>query len=148
MPDPRLYRSLYLGLDLGTSGARAVVIDAAGAVRASGRAAAFAALDRALAKVEPRDIAAMAMAVDGTSGTLPALDAGGEPLGDALMYDDRAADPEALARIDAAAPATSAARGPTSDLAKAFALAACAPRRILHQETGSRGGGSATPIIR
>jgi sugar (pentulose or hexulose) kinase len=146
MPDPRLYRSLYLGLDLGTSGARAVVIDAAGAVRASGRAAAFAALDGALAKVEPRDIAAMA--VDGTSGTLLALDAGGEPLGDALMYDDRAADPEALARIDAAAPATSAARGPTSGLAKAFALAACAPRRILHQETGSRGGGSATPIIR
>ena len=140
MPDARL----FLGMDLGTSGARAVVIDEGGAVRAHASAAlsdfganprspalwrrtAFAALDGALAQVAPADIAALA--VDGTSGTLLALDAGGEPLGDALMYDDRAAS----ARIDAAAPRESAARGPTSGLAKAFALAARGPRRIVHQ---------------
>ncbi len=143
MADPRL----YLGLDLGTSGARVIVIDAAGGARASAsaamtdfggnprapavwRAAAFAALDRARAQVDFHDISAMA--IDGTSGTLLAVDAQSEPLGDALMYDDRS-DSGLCARVDAAAPAQSAARGATSGLAKAFALAARGPRLILHQ---------------
>lgn len=139
---------LYLGLDIGTSGARAVVIDEAGQPRATARtamaefgdnprapsvwrAAAFRALDLALAQVEASGIAALA--VDGTSGTLLALDRSGAPLGDAMMYDDRAADADALGRIAASAPATSAAHGPTGGLAKAFDLLQRAPARIVHQ---------------
>src|SRR6056297_3852032 len=90
MPD------LYLGLDIGTSGARAVIVDAAGAVRAENRspmsahgrdmrapgvwwAAAEAAVRGALADVDPGDV--VALAVDGTSGTMLALDARAEPTG-------------------------------------------------------------------
>jgi sugar (pentulose or hexulose) kinase len=141
-------KRLFLGLDIGTSGARAVVIDEDGQPRAMAkaamaefganpraplvwRAAAFHAVDLALAQVDPARIAALA--VDGTSGTLLALDSAGAPLGDALMYDDRAADAGALGRIAAAAPATSAAHGPTGGLGKAFDLLARAPARIAHQ---------------
>jgi xylulokinase len=141
-------KRLFLGLDIGTSGARAVVIDEDGQPRAMAkaamaefganpkappvwRAAAFHALDLALAQVDPARI--VALAVDGTSGTLLALDSAGAPLGDALMYDDRAADADALSRIAAAAPAASAAHGPSGGLGKAFDLLARAPARIAHQ---------------
>jgi len=139
---------LFLGLDIGTSGARVLVIDEAGGLRAAAksamadhggdlrapnvwRAAAFHALNLALAQINPAEI--VALAVDGTSGTMLALDAAGDPLGDGLMYDDRAADAAALTLIAAAAPPTSAAHGPTSGLAKAFDLLTRAPARIAHQ---------------
>ena len=114
-----------LGLDLGTSGARAVLIDAEGRSVAKGKAAladfgensrrpavwlaaAEAAVDAALAEVEAARIAAIA--VDGTSGTMLALDAAGAPIGDALMYNDASSDGAALEAIARHAPAASAAR--------------------------------------
>ncbi len=139
---------LYLGLDLGTSGARAVVIDASGAVVAQGKAAlaefganlrnpqvwrqaADKAVESALAHCDRTRVAAIA--VDGTSGTMLAVDAAGAPLGDGLMYNDPSSDAAAVAAIANAAPPASAAHGPTSGLAKAMSLRALEPTKILHQ---------------
>src|SRR4051812_15109388 len=104
---------LYLGLDLGTSGARALVIDAAGEIVASGKsamaehgpnardprvwlAASTVSVKAALAGVEPGWV--RALSVDGTSGTVLAIDARGHPLGEALMYND-AAEPAGVLAI-------------------------------------------------
>jgi len=139
---------LFLGLDLGTSGARAVVIDAQGRSLSAAKAAladfgdnprqpavwlaaAEAAIDAALASIDRGRIAALS--VDGTSGTMLALDAEGAPIGDALMYNDVSSDRAALEAIARFAPATSAAHGATSGLAKAAQLRARAPRTIAHQ---------------
>jgi sugar (pentulose or hexulose) kinase len=139
---------LFLGLDLGTSGARAVVIDGSGAAVASGRAAiadfgadprdpqvwwraAEAALRAALAGCEAARI--VALAVDGTSGTMLAVDAAGRPLGGALMYNDPCRDRDILDRIATHAPRESAAHGATSGLARALILSRLAPARLLHQ---------------
>jgi xylulokinase len=138
---------LYLGLDLGTSGARALLIDDAGEVVASGKAgmreqgpnprdprvwlsAAEAALRGALAGVDPERIAALC--VDGTSGTVLAVDALGRPLGEGLMYND-AAEPAGVLAVAESAPDVSAAHGSTSGLAKAMQLRALKPNRVLHQ---------------
>jgi D-ribulokinase len=139
---------LFLGLDIGTSGARAVVVDSFGRTLGSGKAAmsdfgansrdpatwwkaATAAIEGALAPVDRSRIAALS--VDGTSGTLLALDRAGEPLGDALMYNDASPDAALIAAIATTAPPTSAAHGPTSGLAKAMALRDRNPSRIVHQ---------------
>lgn len=144
MPD----KALFLGLDLGTSGARAVVIDATGAQVASFRsamadhgtnhrdpavwwAAAQAALKGALAQVDAGHL--RAVAVDGTSGTMVALDGAGQPLGEGLMYNDPCTDAGILQAIAAHAPATSAAHGATSGAARAMLLARRAPQKVLHQ---------------
>ena len=142
MPD------LFLGIDIGTSGARAIVIDADEVVRAEASspmaehgtnhrapqvwwAAASSATEVALAMVDPRQV--RALAIDGTSGTMLSLDASGAPLGDGLMYNDACADAAILDRIAAVAPADSAARGSSSALARAIRLAASGAVRVVHQ---------------
>jgi D-ribulokinase len=141
MPDA----DLFLGLDIGTSGARAVVIDDAGRDVATGMAAmgsntrdpqvwwraACDAMQGALAGVERSRI--VAMSVDGTSGSMVAVDAQGIPLADGLMYNDPCADASILDAIAMQAPATSAALGPTSGLARAFLLQSFRPHKVLHQ---------------
>ncbi len=141
--------AMYLGLDIGTSGARAVAIDDAGAVRGEGRAAmadfgadhrdpgvwwaaARAALGAALETIPPG--ALRAICVDGTSGTMLPVDGEGAPLAGGRMYNDPCTDAGILAAIDGNAPATSAARGASSGLARALELvAATRPAAILHQ---------------
>ncbi|WP_157271290.1 FGGY-family carbohydrate kinase [Azohydromonas aeria] len=146
-------RRLFLGLDLGTSGVRAVVVDAAGAVQALAREplpasrrdgarvtqdpaawwdAARRALAAALSAVDRRALAALA--VDGTSGTLLLTDAQGTPLAPALMYDDAACTEEAQ-RIAAVAPPDTAARGPACALARLLHLQQQLPQaaHALHQ---------------
>ncbi len=141
--------ALFLGLDLGTSGARAVVIDAGGTVLASAKsamadhgdnlrdpeiwaAAADHALRGALGQVDARQV--RALAVDGTSGTLLACDDAGRPLGDGLMYNDPCTDQVILDAIATHAPATSAAHGPTSGAARVILLARTPGlTRALHQ---------------
>ena len=132
---------LFLGLDLGTSGARAIVIDANGRSVSTGKAAladfgenprspavwlaaAEAAMDAALAPIDAARVAAIA--VDGTSGTMLALDAAGAPIGDALMYNDASSDQAALEAIARHAPATSAA----ANLAASASL-----RTVAHSTT-------------
>ena len=63
-----------------------------------------------------------ALAVDGTSGTMVAVDIHGEPIGPARMYDKPCDDPAVLARIEAHAPKGSAALGPTSALARVLMM--------------------------
>lgn len=129
---------LAIGIDIGTSGVRAVALDEALAVVGSSaaamadhgenwrdpgtwRAAFEAAFNGLLGTIDVSDV--VAVAVDGTSGTLLAVDETGMPLGDALMYSDPVADDRILAGIRANAPAASATHGPTSGLAKSISLA-------------------------
>lgn len=138
-----------IGIDVGTSGVRCVAMTGGGEVvgHASVKHADFgsdgrdplvwwrateAALQSLLTHVPA--IRIMALAVDGTSGTILPIDADGNPLMKALMYNDAVSDQAILARIDTSAPRACAARGPTSGLAKAMTfLAVPALSRILHQ---------------
>ena len=147
--------TLYLGIDVGTSGCRACVIDAASAIQAEvsvplpapvQRQGGFEqdaeiwweslgeVLDRLAARIALAGVDAIA--VDGTSGTLLCADAQGTPLGPALMYHDARAIEEAR-QIAALAPPESAAHGPTSSLAKLLYLhargATHGARHAVHQ---------------
>ena len=120
---------MYLGLDFGTSGARACVIDNNKAVVHEQRVAypnpyeqtptewRFA-LHTLLSAV-PKDIAAglHGIALDGTSGTVLLCDEALEPCSPALLYSDNRAQPQA-AQLDAIAPDGSTACSATSGLAK------------------------------
>ena len=132
-----------LGIDIGTSGVRAAVLDGEGReVRSAARRFADAdkrapvawlgALDAVLGELDLTNIGAIA--VDGTSGTLVGLDADSAVVAGPLMYDDRTDDADLISRIDAAAPATSAARGAGSGAAKALRLLAePGVVRVAHQ---------------
>jgi sugar (pentulose or hexulose) kinase len=127
---------LCVGIDLGTSGVRAVACDETGSVVGQGAAvlarpvledgrlgqdpalwweAVRLALARLFAAVPASAVGAVA--VDGTSGTLLVSDGAGRPLGPALMYNDGSCAAEA-ARIRALAPPESGAHGASSALAK------------------------------
>ena len=74
------------------------------------------------------------IAVDGTSGTLVALDAGNAPLGAASLYNDTCDDPAIVAAIADAAPAASPARGAVTPLGRAIQLSRrSGVHRIVHQ---------------
>ena len=71
-----------------------------------------------------------AVAIDGTSGTLVAIDAHGDPLAEGSMYNDEAA----LDDRAEAARAAPAHASPTSPLARALGLRRrFKPAKILHQ---------------
>jgi len=120
-----------IGIDLGTSGVRAEVLGPDGSTVASLRrswpdtrrvpadAAAWWQAVRALLRDAAGRIPGepVAIAVDGTSATLLALDANGEPLGPALMYDDARAVEQARV-LSTIAPREAAVHGPASSAAK------------------------------
>ncbi|MCA1790984.1 MAG: FGGY-family carbohydrate kinase [Thioalkalivibrio sp.] len=144
-----------IGIDLGTSGVRAEILDAAGASLGALRSAwpvrsgseepggpddpdvwwaAVSDLLRQAARRLPD--APVAIAVDGTSATLLAVDGAGDPIGPALMYNDaRALDEGEYLR--GIAPPTSAAHGASSSAAKLLWLRRegrlRGARRVLHQ---------------
>ena len=140
---------LAMGIDVGTSGIRAAALNSDGATialtgadmaefgddrrdPAVWRRALEAALMRLFENVEPGRIGAVA--VDGTSGTVLGLNASGDPVGTALMYDDAVQDPDIPAAIAAVAPRESAAHGAASALARAIVLQERpGVRRIVHQ---------------
>jgi sugar (pentulose or hexulose) kinase len=147
--------SLYLGIDFGTSGCRACVIDAGRRVVAEARmplpppqrngaaveqdpAIWWSALEALLAELRTRtdlaDIAALC--VDGTSSTLLICDARGRPLAPALMYNDTRAR-DASQQVAAVAPYDCAAHGASASLAKLLWLlqlpVARQARHALHQ---------------
>ncbi len=139
---------LFLGLDIGTSGARAIVIDAGGVVQAEGKAvmadfgrnhrdpscwwqAAAAATRKTLRQTDPVSI--RAVSVDGTSGTVLGVDGDLEPLGDGAMYNDPCTDRAILDSIRVAAPAGSPAIGSSSALARALSLSKQRAKFVLHQ---------------
>ncbi len=146
---------LFIGIDFGTSGCRAIAIDSAARIVAQAAVdlpnapreglghtqdpliwwqALEQVLDTLLRDLDRRRVSALA--IDGTSATLLLTDATGTPLGPALLYDDARAT-DAAARIVAVAPPDSATRSATSSLAKllylldqpGYALA----RHALHQ---------------
>lgn len=127
---------LFIGIDLGTSGCRAVAIDeqhhmhgeAAVDLPAPNRrgtqveqdpelwwAAVCHCLDSLTAKIDASQVAAIA--VDGTSASLLLTDGQGTPLSPALMYNDARASTQAEA-IARAAPKNTAAQGASCALAK------------------------------
>ncbi|RCS21827.1 carbohydrate kinase [Phyllobacterium salinisoli] len=141
-------RAIAVGIDLGTSGARAAALSQTGEV--VGFAAVhftdpaemkspaawrnrveecLTALSQctSLANVE-------GLAVDGTSGTVLSVDGQGRPLGGVLMYNDPCPDAAIVERIAAVAPAESPARGANSGLARAIHLLKRSPdAKLLHQ---------------
>jgi sugar (pentulose or hexulose) kinase len=157
-PDPQGGRPaegpLFAGVDVGTSGVRVAVIDAADALVAFAAApmpqpvrdakggvrqdpaiwfatfdAAFDALPGSLTRG-----AVAAIAVAGTSGTIVGVNAHGEPVAPARMYNEATARDEAL-MIAAVAPAETAAHGVTSPLGRAIRLMndEIGLVRVLHQ---------------
>lgn len=135
-----------IGLDLGTSGMRAALVDAAREPvafaaapippeRRRDPAAWWDAARAALAALAGQASLAgvRALAVDGTSGTVLPVDAAGAPLAPASLYNDPA-DPASVAAVAAAAPPGSAARGATSPLARALAWRGLPGlARVLHE---------------
>lgn len=146
---------LFVGIDLGTSGCRAVAIDRQGTEHAASAVALPTPLRRgpqveqdprlwregighileALLAQIPREHV-RAIAVDGTSATLLLADGAGAPVGSALLYNDARATAEAE-EIARAAPRESGAHGATSALAKLLYLQrqgqANSARYALHQ---------------
>ena len=133
-------QALFIGIDLGTSGCRAIAIDSDGqpvaqastSMPAPSRDGNRAEQDaniwwqavqkttyELLSQIEVESV--KSIAVDGTSGTLLLTDDNGKPLGPALMYNDGRSQLEArhIAKI---APRESAAHGATSALAKLLQL--------------------------
>jgi sugar (pentulose or hexulose) kinase len=126
--------SLYLGIDFGTSGARAVVIDADGtsqveaqcsfeavsgkqAVRRTPTVAWEKALFSLLEEIpgELREI--KAIAINGTSSTVLLCDDAGKPLDDPILYNDARGE-AVLDQVKAIAPPNHPVISATSSLAK------------------------------
>ena len=142
---------LALGIDIGTSGVRIAALNEGGDVVAQA-AVATAAPDRdgsditqdpmvwwrgvetAFAELGQHiKLASVGVVgVDGTSGTVLAIDAGGRPLAPARMYNEPCSW-QAVEAIAAHAPVTSAARGNSSALGRALKLQALGTHPILHQ---------------
>ncbi len=125
--------ALFIGIDIGTSGARAVAMTASFDIVAGGSArldsfsknhrdpagwwsAVQSALTEVLDSIERKHV--RAISIDGTSGTVLPVDSSGRPLAEPLMYNDPVTDRSILDAIAANAPQTSAAHGTTSGLAK------------------------------
>ena len=134
--------SRYVGIDLGTSGCRAIAIDDRGKPVAEARAPLpgsrrsqvghseqdpgdwWQAVSTVLDEIaSERGALVRALCVDGTSSSLLLCDGKGEPCTPALMYDDTRAVEQAH-QIAQTAPLDSAARGPGSALAKLLYLRA------------------------
>lgn len=133
-----------LGIDIGTSGVRVVARSIDGVLLAMAAAPLpksdgslqdpalwWDAVASAFSRLNLQSIQILALAIDGTSGTILPIDAAGKPLALASMYND-VADPAHVTRIKQAAPPETAAHGATSPLARAMARQSGAAR-ILHQ---------------
>lgn len=127
-----------LGIDTGTSGVRIVARGINGAVLAMS-AASFApstqdpalwwqTIETAFSTLSLDGLKVLALAIDGTSGTIMPIDERGAPTAGASMYNANA-EPEKVALVAAVAPKDTAALGGSSPLARALALQG----RIVHQ---------------
>lgn len=150
-PAKSLKPAAYLGIDLGTSGCRGMAIDDGGQVLAESRRP-LPAPERHLPGHSEQDpelwwqavltmlgeLAAQLtdhhptrLAIDGTSASLLLTDAGGMPLGPALMYDDSRARDQ-LDRIARHAPAEAAVHSASASLAKLLLLQQTLPPTARH----------------
>ena len=127
---------LYIGIDLGTTGCRAIAVDASGTLQGEMSApiptpprnedevtqdptvwwkAVTGCLQNLLKEIDPQRV--QVLAVDGTSGTLLLCDVKGNPVTPAIMYNDRRAVGQAK-KIASLASDDSGAQGASSSLAK------------------------------
>jgi D-ribulokinase len=138
-----------VGIDVGTSGVRCVAMIESGAIIGQSSVklaelgsdsrdpsvwwrATEAALQSLLKQVPVSRI--IALAVDGTSGTMLPIDAHANPLANALMYNDAVEDASILNAVSAQAPQDAVALGPTSGLAKSMTFVTLPGlSRVLHQ---------------
>ncbi|WP_006786259.1 FGGY family carbohydrate kinase [Thiorhodospira sibirica] len=140
--------SCVIGVDLGTSGCRAIAIDLQARIIASAVQALPAPLSpetdhyeqdpqlwwQALIEVlrtlsaQLTDYRVTRLAIDATSASVLLTDAQAQPLGPALMYRDQRAKSEA-AYIARYAPSASPARGASASLAKLLSVCAGNPGR-------------------
>jgi sugar (pentulose or hexulose) kinase len=137
-----------IGIDVGTSGVRAAALAGDGATVGSA-AVAMATIGDATAPttwwncvravifqlLSSYDLSQVrGLAVDGTSGTMLAVDRFGEPVGPAGMYDEACNDETIIRIIEEHAPAESAVRGATSALARVLMMQGRpGVRHMLHQ---------------
>lgn len=139
----------FIGVDIGTSGVRAVCVDdkmqnhATASVEFNEFAGARTdpvTWGKAVAKVLEELVSAVpaeqikAIAVDGTSGTMIATNAQAQPISKALMYNDTCDDQTLLSLIGTHAPDTSAAHGASSGLAKAIQLSQISGTACIQHE--------------
>lgn len=136
----------YIGIDVGTSGVRAAIVDSGGYVLRTAKSplaehdsnrrnplAWWSATDAVLKQLAI-DVPVSAVCVDATSGTVLPVDADGQPLAEAMMYNDVVSDLKVLEKIASVAPATSAVHGASSALARAIVLQRTpGVHRIIHQ---------------
>lgn len=145
--------SVFLGIDIGTSGVRGSCINREAEEIASfqvplelpvlddssrqqqpevWKLAAYKVIHHLTQQVKPLTI--VALAIDGTSSTVLVCDNSGKPLAPALMYNDQTCLNEA-SQVANIAPTDCAAHGATSSLAKAMHLLHTHPdaRHICHQ---------------
>ncbi len=123
--------NLYLGIDFGTSGARAIAIDSEGIIQAEAQYP-FAAPDQTiiwqnalfnLLEQIPQEIRGKikAIAINGTSSTVLLCDSFGNPISAPLMYNDGSGI-EAIEKVKAISPPNHTVLSATSSLAKLFWL--------------------------
>ena len=141
--------SLFIGIDLGTSGCRAIAINICGTIKAQANfdypdpkqqspqhwwSATQNVLQKLFSQINSQDV--KAIAVDGTSSTVLFCDNAGEPLTTALMYNDQRATQQALL-LKKHAPQDSIVLSSTSSLAKVLWLLENHPPKkhfqIVHQ---------------
>ena len=140
--------SLFIGVDLGTSGCRAIAINASGEVKAHASVhysnhkqtpadwwhATQIVLKEIISQVKLQHI--QAISIDGTSGTVMLCDETGHPLTFPLMYNDTRAKAQALF-LKQHAPKDSVVLSPSSGLAKVLWLLEHYPQyekfHIVHQ---------------
>ena len=140
---------LVLGIDIGTSGVRTIAVDqnrdTIALAKSSFQVANgklndpkmwLKALQQTISDLSSKIAGnkVMAICIDGTSGTVLAINKFGAPIGTALMYNDVVEDEKILKKISDVAPLESAAHGSTSALARAIYLQS-RPQisRIVHQ---------------
>ena len=154
MNDQRVNSNYVIGVDVGTSGVRAVALDSGNVAIAVSRALYtdfdpqpqstgsyrspevwWAAVRRSVRSVVEQlpDQKAVAISVDGTSGTVLPIDQHGEPVSQPMMYNDTVDDASILESIAAVMPHHSAAGGTTSGLAKVIKFASQQPAAVVHQ---------------
>ncbi len=135
-PAPPPARDIYIGLDIGTGGCRAIAINGAEKIVAQAESplppplrfegqvtqdpndwwkAVTASLKQVLGEIDPQRVHRLAVA--GTSGTLLLCDKKGNPVTPGLMYNDRRAEAEAE-RIASVGDEQSAAHDVSGSLAK------------------------------
>jgi sugar (pentulose or hexulose) kinase len=135
-----------IGIDVGTTGARAALVDSSGAPLGFGSArlapedrrnpeSCWLAVESALAALKASaDLSGVrCIAVDGASGTILLLSDAGQPMQHASLYNDPAPE-DAVRAVAVAAPAGSAAVGAASPLAKLLAMQGVpGTARLSHQ---------------